>query len=112
MGFDFYSLYDNVEFLLSVQILQTVKFILYPYKLICGVCFVLAIAEQPNQPPPNQQQVPERVFNPKHNQVAILDENLRGIDDYQQIIRFLRRSRIYYAISTEIPIVEAYMQDF
>ncbi|MFS7968635.1 hypothetical protein Hanom_Chr09g00799921 [Helianthus anomalus] len=48
------------------------------------------MAEPPNQPSPNQQQVSERVFIPKHIQVAILDENLHGIDDYQQIISEIR----------------------
>ncbi|MFS7912310.1 hypothetical protein Hanom_Chr02g00128501 [Helianthus anomalus] len=66
------------------------------------------MAEHPNQPPPKQQ-VLERVFIPKHNQVALIDLSVRGIDDYQQIIQFLRRSRICYAISTEILIMKAYM---
>ncbi|MFS7910895.1 hypothetical protein Hanom_Chr02g00111541 [Helianthus anomalus] len=69
------------------------------------------MAEHPTQPPPNQQ-VPKRVFIPKHNQVALLDPSVRGIDDYLQIIQFLRRYRIFYAITTKIPIVDAYMQDF
>ncbi|KAJ0783502.1 hypothetical protein HanLR1_Chr01g0021031 [Helianthus annuus] len=65
------------------------------------------MAEQQNQP-----HVPERHFILKHNQIALLDENLRGIDDYKEIIRFLRRSRIAHALTANVRIVKAYMEHF
>ncbi|KAJ0699900.1 hypothetical protein HanOQP8_Chr10g0361381 [Helianthus annuus] len=88
------------------------QFILYVLISFVIVCFHVEMVKQPNQPATNQPQVLERLFIPKHNQVAILNEGLCEIDDSLQIIRFLRRSRVSYAISTEIQIVAAYMQDF
>ncbi|KAJ0623044.1 hypothetical protein HanIR_Chr01g0027391 [Helianthus annuus] len=70
------------------------------------------MAEQQNRPPPAQPHVPERHFILKHNQIALLDENLRGIDDYREIIRFLRRSRIAHALTANVRIVKSYMENF
>ncbi|KAJ0616767.1 hypothetical protein HanIR_Chr02g0094151 [Helianthus annuus] len=61
------------------------------------------MAEQPH---------PVREFHKGHNQTALLDENIRGGADYADIIRFLRNSRIGFAISESIHLVRAYIDDF
>ncbi|KAM0028940.1 hypothetical protein Hdeb2414_s0018g00520041 [Helianthus debilis subsp. tardiflorus] len=61
------------------------------------------MAEQPH---------PVREFHRSHNQIALLDVNVRGGADYADIIRFLRNSRIGFAISENIHLVQAYIDDF
>ncbi|KAM0047213.1 hypothetical protein Hdeb2414_s0009g00325831 [Helianthus debilis subsp. tardiflorus] len=61
------------------------------------------MAEQPH---------PVREFHRSHNQIALLDVNVRGGTEYADIIRFLRNSRIGFAISENIHLVQAYIDDF
>ncbi|KAM0066376.1 hypothetical protein Hdeb2414_s0002g00048301 [Helianthus debilis subsp. tardiflorus] len=61
------------------------------------------MAEQPH---------PVREFHRSHNQIALLDVNVRGGAEYADIIRFLRNSRIGFAISENIHLVQAYIDDF
>ncbi|KAJ0533067.1 hypothetical protein HanRHA438_Chr09g0386581 [Helianthus annuus] len=56
--------------------------------------------------------VPVRHFVPKHNQIALLDETVRGAEDYAQIMQFLRRSRIAYAIFENVQQVNSSIHDF
>ncbi|KAJ0865249.1 hypothetical protein HanRHA438_Chr12g0538511 [Helianthus annuus] len=55
---------------------------------------------------------PVREFHKSHNQIALLDVNVRGGAEYADIIRFLRNSRIGFAISENIHLVQAYIDDF
>ncbi|KAJ0735892.1 hypothetical protein HanPI659440_Chr11g0437451 [Helianthus annuus] len=52
------------------------------------------------------------VFHRNHNQIALLNENVRGGAEYSDIIRFLRNSRIGFAISENIHQVQTYIEDF
>ncbi|KAJ0540624.1 hypothetical protein HanRHA438_Chr09g0375081 [Helianthus annuus] len=61
------------------------------------------MAEQPH---------PVREFHRSHNQIALLDVNVRGGAAYADIIHFLRNSRIGFAISENIHLVQAYIDDF
>ncbi|KAM0044485.1 hypothetical protein Hdeb2414_s0010g00353861 [Helianthus debilis subsp. tardiflorus] len=69
---------------------------------VCGL-FSTEMAEQPH---------PVREFHKGHNQTALLDVNIRGGADYADIIRFLRNSRIGFAISESIHLVQAYIDNF
>ena len=51
-------------------------------------------------------------FEPRHNVTVILDPTLAEAQDYWDIILFLRRSRIFYAISTETTIYWNVIQEF
>ncbi|KAJ0538415.1 hypothetical protein HanRHA438_Chr08g0343981 [Helianthus annuus] len=59
-----------------------------------------------------EQLHPVREFHKSHNQTALLDVNIRGGAEYADIIRFLRNSRIGFAISESIHLVQAYIDDF
>ncbi|KAJ0733710.1 hypothetical protein HanPI659440_Chr11g0411371 [Helianthus annuus] len=59
-----------------------------------------------------EQPRPVREFHRNHNQIALLNENVRGGAEYSDIIRFLRNSRIGFAISENIHQVQAYIEDF
>ena len=49
---------------------------------------------------------------PRHNTVAFLDGNLVEAQPYQNMIQFLRRSRIYFAITADLPIYFNLVQPF
>ncbi|MFS7951912.1 hypothetical protein Hanom_Chr07g00600791 [Helianthus anomalus] len=55
---------------------------------------------------------PVREFHRHHNQIALLNENVRGGTEYSNIIRFLRNSRICFAISENIHHVQEFNEDF
>ncbi|MFS8003199.1 hypothetical protein Hanom_Chr13g01211071 [Helianthus anomalus] len=56
--------------------------------------------------------VPVRHFVTKHNQIALLDETVRGVEDYVPIMQFLKRLRIAYAISENVQQVTSYNHVF
>ncbi|KAM0043294.1 hypothetical protein Hdeb2414_s0010g00339571 [Helianthus debilis subsp. tardiflorus] len=82
--------------------------------IVSAVCFDMAKQQQQGAQPAAAATppVPVRHFVPKHNQVALLDETIRGAEDYTQIMRFLRRSRIAYAISENVPQLTSYIDEF
>ncbi|HEY5235956.1 MAG TPA: hypothetical protein VIJ14_07250 [Rhabdochlamydiaceae bacterium] len=49
---------------------------------------------------------------PRHNTVAFLDANLVEAQTYIDMIQFLRRSRIYFAITADPPIYSNLIEDF
>ncbi|KAJ0578634.1 hypothetical protein HanIR_Chr05g0250141 [Helianthus annuus] len=59
-----------------------------------------------------EQPRPIREFHRNHNQIALLNDHVRGGAEYANIIRFLRNSRIGFAISENIHQVQAYIEDF
>ncbi|KAF5788240.1 hypothetical protein HanXRQr2_Chr10g0461821 [Helianthus annuus] len=59
-----------------------------------------------------EQPCPVREFHRNHNQIVLLNENVHGATEYSDIIRFLRNSRIGFAISENIHQVQSYIEDF
>ena len=53
-----------------------------------------------------------RHFNDKHNIVALVDPELKEAVQFQDMIRFLRRSRIFTAISAQPIIIHSHVADF
>ncbi|KAL8240311.1 hypothetical protein R6Q59_013666 [Mikania micrantha] len=51
-------------------------------------------------------------FGDKHNLCAYLDPTTRNVKDFRPMIEFLRRSRIYYAISNLCQINRSHIQSF
>ncbi|KAD4180335.1 hypothetical protein E3N88_28926 [Mikania micrantha] len=51
-------------------------------------------------------------FGDKHNVCAYLDPTTRNGKDFRPMIEFLRRSRIYYAISNSCHIYRSHIQSF
>ncbi|KAD4180452.1 hypothetical protein E3N88_29043 [Mikania micrantha] len=52
------------------------------------------------------------VFGDKHNVCAYLDPKTKNGQDFRPMIEFLRRSRIYYAISNSCQIYRSHIQSF
>ncbi|KAM0005931.1 hypothetical protein Hdeb2414_s0013g00405551 [Helianthus debilis subsp. tardiflorus] len=55
---------------------------------------------------------PVRKFHRHHNQITMINENVRGGAEYSDIIRFLQNSRICFTISENIHQVQEYIEDF
>ena len=53
-----------------------------------------------------------RYFNDKHNIVALVDPEQKEAFQYQDMIHFLRRSRIFTAISAQPVIIHSHVADF
>ena len=53
-----------------------------------------------------------RHFNDKHNIIALVDPELKEAVQFQDMIRFLRRSRIFTAISAQPIIIHSHIADF
>ncbi|KAL8256234.1 hypothetical protein R6Q59_031301 [Mikania micrantha] len=51
-------------------------------------------------------------FGDKHNVWAYLDPTTQNGQDFRPMIEFLRRSRIYYAISNSVQIYRSHIQSF
>ncbi|KAF5797657.1 hypothetical protein HanXRQr2_Chr07g0283231 [Helianthus annuus] len=66
-------------------------------------CFPTDMADPPR---------PVRKFHRHHNQIALINENVRGGAEYSDIMRFLRNSIICFTISENIHQVQEYIEDF
>ena len=53
-----------------------------------------------------------REFFSKHNVVVSLDTAARGAEPYRQVLEFLQRSRIRYALTQSPPIMIDYVRQF